>query len=112
MGLASFNVLESRWHLLTEIVLVVLLLAAALVWPKSKAGGAFSRIESAVVALSGRPWLQAFLVGGLAIGHWPSGGPRARIRAAGSLRCRRIQHTASGADIRPEPAVHADPPAP
>ena len=37
MGLASFNVLESRWHLLTEIVLVVLLLAAALVWPKSKA---------------------------------------------------------------------------
>nr|WP_294168615.1 hypothetical protein [uncultured Sphingomonas sp.] len=67
MGLASYNILESRWHLLTEFLLLLLVLAAALVWPKSKASGALNKVESVIVALADRPWLGAFLVGGLAV---------------------------------------------
>ena len=68
MGPASFNILESRWHLLAEALLLLLLLAAALLLPRPKSPRPLAtRIERAIVAMADGPWRSALLVGTLAV---------------------------------------------
>jgi hypothetical protein len=67
MSSAPFNVLDSSWHMLIEIVLVGLILAAALFWPKSKASSVLDRVEGVIIALSKRPLLAAVFVAAMAI---------------------------------------------
>jgi hypothetical protein len=64
---ASFNILVSRWHLATEALLVILLVAAALLWRRPRREGVLGRIEIAIASVAERPWQVAFLVGVLAI---------------------------------------------